>query len=125
MGCGAAVRLVMDDTEIAIHYKLAANKARDIKVLAQLCGTTEREIRSALEQVGITPCGARARKPPTKITAQMESAMYRLYADGLYDGEIAEKVGASETSVCRWRRRNGLPSNYGGKGGRIRWAVDK
>lgn len=41
-----------------------------------------------------------------------EQKALELHKQGLYDAEIAKAVGASKTSVCYWRKRRGLESNF-------------
>lgn len=40
---------------------------------------------------------------------------YRLYQEGLYDGEIAKALGVASMTINTWRRGQGLPTNWGKK----------
>jgi len=56
--------MMMTREEMVRHYAQAANKAKDIKVLADLNCVTPGEIRAALAQAGVeAPKRTRAKKP--------------------------------------------------------------
>ncbi len=46
---------------------------------------------------------------------RVETAAFQLWQDGLLDLEIASALHVHPDTVGAWRRRNGLPSNVGGK----------
>jgi uncharacterized protein YjcR len=41
-----------------------------------------------------------------------EDTTMKLYNQGLNDVEIAKRLGVDNTTVSRWRKNHGLPSNY-------------
>lgn len=46
---------------------------------------------------------------------QHHEILMQLYLDGSRDYEMAKAIGVSRNSVCKWRRKNGLPPNTVGK----------
>lgn len=53
----------------------------------------------------------RARIQP-KLPASVFRRMEELYRQGLSDAAIAATVGCGDTTVQRWRKRNGMESNF-------------
>lgn len=51
--------------------------------------------------------------------------MLELWWQGKTDAEISSAVGLSRSTVCGWRRRNGLDLNPGQRGSPIRWDQEK
>ena len=98
--------MTMTNEEIVRHYRQAADKSAEIRVLADLNVTDRNEIIAILEDAGeVLPGKHRAGKLDGKIKP--------LYEQGLNDAEIAERLGCSATAVAKWRKRNGLPVNHG------------
>ena len=97
------MKLFMNDTEIASHYRQAADKQKDLKILAELnaCGITE--IKAALAREGITAQDQRAKLDGV--------AAKKLYDQGSKDSDIAAALNVSQQAISNWRRRNHLPSN--------------
>lgn len=45
------------------------------------------------------------------ITGEEEMQRMTLYKQGMNDTEIAERLGVTRVTICRWRNRKGLPPN--------------
>ena len=95
--------MTMTNEEIVRHYRQAADKAADIKVLADLNTTSKNEIIGILEDAGEALPGKRR-------AGRFDGKIKPLYEQGLNDAEIAEQVGCTSTTVADWRKRNGLPA---------------
>ena len=95
--------MTMTNEEIVRHYRQAADKAADIKVLADLNTTSKNEIIGILEDAGEA-------LPGKHRTGRFDGKIKPLYEQGLNDAEIAERVGCSSATVADWRKRNGLPA---------------
>ena len=98
--------MTMTNEEIVRHYRQAADKAADIKVLADLNTTGKDEIIRTLENAG-------EKIPGKSRGSRLDGKIKPLYEKGLNDVKIAERVGCSDTTVANWRKRNGLPVNKG------------
>lgn len=97
------MKLFMSDAEIASHYRQAADKQKDLKILAELnaCGITE--IKAALSRENISEQNQRP-----KLDAIVAK---KLYDQGRKDSDIAAALNVSRQAISNWRRRNHLPSN--------------
>lgn len=75
--------MMMTREEMVRHYAQAANKAKDIKVLADLNCVTPGEIRAALAQAGVAgveaPKRTRTKKPAAGPTPVQEPALPPVY----------------------------------------------
>ena len=98
--------MTMTNEEIVRHYREAADKAADIKVLADLNVTDRNEIIAILEDAGEV-------LPRKHREGKFEGKFRPLYEQGLNDAEIAERLGCSAAAAAKWRNRNGLPANHG------------
>lgn len=98
--------MTMTNEEIVRHYREAADKSADIKVLADLNVTDRSEIIEVLEDAGEV-------LPRKHREGKFEGKFRPLYEQGLNDAEIAERLSCSGASVGKWRNRNGLPVNHG------------
>lgn len=81
-----------------------------IGVLADLNVCTRKEIRELLAEAGVLsppPAPETAKKGGRPISFDEELAR-RLWAEGMTDAEIAEKLGIPVERLVRWRRRVGL-----------------
>lgn len=97
--------LPMSDWEIAAHYRQAKYPGEDIKILSQLCAVNQREIVAALRREGVEVLPKTRRMPE-------DGAAMELYSQGLWDEEIARRLGVYAGSVTNWRKKKGLPRNY-------------
>ena len=75
--------MTMTNAEIVRHYQEAANKSKDIKILADLNCCAPSEIRAILAQAGVPGVKAPARQAkstvppsPAKAPAQAEANIY-------------------------------------------------
>lgn len=72
---------------------------------------------------------ANLRKPlpdrGSEALAERHQQMLDLWWQGKTDSEIAFAVDISRSTVCSWRRRNGLDLNPGQRGNPIRWDQEK
>lgn len=95
--------------EIVTSYRQARNRQTQIGVLADLNVCTRKEIRELLAEAGVLspPAPETAKKGGRPISFDAELAR-RLWAEGLTDAEIAEKLGIPVERLVRWRQRVGL-----------------
>ena len=98
--------MTMTAEEIVRHYAQAKDKAKDIKVLAELNCVTQKEIQTVLAEAGIE-CAERTKR------RSFANQFQKLYDKGLSDREIREEVGCSLSSVVKWREKQHLPPNVG------------
>ena len=99
--------VTMTSEEIVRHYQQAKDRDGDIQILADLNMTSREEICNILKAAGIELC---LRGPKTKSTFAAQIAP--LYAQGLSDQTIAERVGCTTTTVRNWRKRNGFTERH-------------
>lgn len=100
----------MSNEEIVRYYRQAADKAEVIQILADLNVTSRDRILDILAEAG-EPVKRPQRRTQTYKRRFSESRALALYEEGLYDKDIAAGVGVHVTTICEWRRANGLPSN--------------
>ena len=95
--------------EIVTSYRQARNRQTQIGVLADLNVCTRKEIRELLAEAGVLspPAPETAKKGGRPISFDAELA-HRLWAEGLTDAEIAEKLGIPVERFAKWRQRVGL-----------------
>ena len=84
----------MTREEIVRHYRQAADRKEDIKILAELNCTSRDVIRAILADEGesVPAVG-------NKLSDQIES----LYEAGLSDREIARQLECDKGTVVNWR----------------------
>lgn len=100
----------MTNEEIVRYYRQAADKREVIQILADLNMTSRDLILGILAEAGEPVKRPQRRKRAYKRRFS-ESRALALYEEGLYDKDIAVGVGVHVTTICEWRRANGLPSN--------------
>ena len=86
--------------EARAKYARAQDKEAMIGVLADLTASTRAEVRKFL---GVEK---KARKEPKPLD---EAAARQLYDQGMNDPRIASRLETSASTVCLWRKANGLP----------------
>lgn len=96
------MELFMSDAEIATHFRQAANKQKDLKILAELNSCQVIEIKAALAREGIVL--ENRQKKLDGVAAR------KLYEQGCNDRKIATELNVSPSTVTNWRLRNALPS---------------
>lgn len=96
----------MTDDEIRSSMRRAKHPAEQVKVLAELNACSEAEVRTKLEELGIT---VPAKKP--KVWKFDTGRACRLLAEGRTDLEAAEMLGISKQTFGDWRRSMKLPVN--------------
>lgn len=95
--------------EIVTSYRQARNRQTQIGVLADLNVCTRKEIRELLAEAGVLPPPApAAEKKGGRPLSFDEELARRLWAEGMTDAEIAEKLGIPVERLVRWRQRVGL-----------------
>ena len=113
----------MSDGEICRDYLQAKNRIKQIKILANLNACSYKTIERILEKSGleIETAQTRTRKNGNRKTISYkinaEKAM-KMYLNGLSDVEIARNLKLSHSTICKWRKRNNLPSNREVRNGR-------
>lgn len=112
------MKLPMSDGEIAMRYRNAIDQKASIRILAELNDTEPSTIIAALARSGIeVPKGSRPKRKiahgaaPCKKQFINEDLARELHSQGLNDREIGQRLGALSSTVCNWRRRNGLKAN--------------
>lgn len=108
----------MATEEVCLQYRLAKDKKKQIKILAELNATTKQKIVEILTQGGVavpeqkpqTPQVAKPKQP--RVFKFDETLARQLYDQGLMDKEIGRLVGASQPTICEWRKQHSLPSHY-------------
>lgn len=95
----------MSNEEICRHYRLAADKRDDIKVLADLNTISREEVRRILEEGGETiPEAPKTRRTyNTKRGAEIEERLRK----GQSVDHIARNMGMTERGVMAWIRSHG------------------
>lgn len=95
----------MDEGEIVRDYLQAKDRKAQIGILAELNLTSKNHILAILARYGLDAkdCILKPEENPEFM---------RLYRDGLNDTEMAKALEVSHDTVRRWRRRNGLDSNW-------------
>lgn len=93
--------MVMTDFEIRREYRQARYPEKQIAILAQLNGCHVNDIRDILN--GVSP------KKPRKVFMHTSNEdKLELYNQGMNDYEIGRALNIASTSVCYWRKKNGL-----------------
>lgn len=113
----------MSDAEILDYMDAAIDKDKAVDSLAVKCHTTRGLMREHLGELGVLleepekkPLGEFKAVEPKKKQGgahnkKMDEAKAReMYDAGASDSEIATMFGMTAVAVCRWRKRNGLPS---------------
>jgi DNA invertase Pin-like site-specific DNA recombinase len=76
-------------------------------VIALHLGRDRRAVFAAAVRFGV----AQDRRRIRKVNERLKQRIYRLHDQGLSDREIGQKIGRSHTTVARWLRAVGRPSN--------------
>ncbi len=102
-----------------MRYRNAIDQKASITILSELNDTEPPAIIEALARSGIKVPKGSAR-PKRKIAHGAahherqfinEDLARELHSQGLNDSEIGQRLGALSSTVCNWRRRNGLKAN--------------
>ena len=110
----------MDDTEIALSYRLAKDRVDQIQVLADLART--REVADKLVSLGeLSEQDAellleQLSERRSAIFGNIKEKCLSLYQEGYSDGAIAMILDLSKGQVKRWRHKNGYAPNIPAKG---------
>lgn len=108
----------MDNEEICLQYRLAKDKKRQIKILAELNATTKAQIVEVLKKGGIVvpeqkPQTPKVDKPKQPKAFRFNTELVRsLYDKQLTDKEIAAQMCLHVSTIWKWRKENSLPSHY-------------
>lgn len=108
------MKFSMSDSEIITSFNHAIDQKAQVQVLAELNGTTKDEMKQKLYELGCIPEAPVLREKNIK-TAFDENRARELFADGLSDLDIAERLGVSVTAFGTWRRANGMMRPKGGE----------
>ena len=117
----------MDDTEIAISYRLAKNQVYQIQVLAELNLATIREVAYRLVSLG--ELSEEDAEVAVRFLSERHSAIYgdledkclNLYKSGYSDRAIGKFLDLSKGQVQYWRHKKGYPPNVPAKGFDGKW----
>ncbi len=108
----------MTEAEVCREYRQAKDKQAQIGILAELNLCTQDEIRALLVRNGFLkdlpekkPAARRnqSRKKGT-VSWDTEQAL-ALCEEGRTDRKIGEALGVAPSTVCKWRKAEGLPSS--------------
>lgn len=112
----------MDDTEIAISYRLAKDRVYQIRVLAELNLAKTREVADKLVSLGeLSEQDAelfleQLSERRSATFSHLHEKALSLYKDGYSDGAVGMFLGVSKAAVKHWRHKNGYPPNIPAKG---------
>lgn len=106
----------MSDAEILQRWNNALDKRAHVEILADLNAVGEPEMREKLVELGAEglPEPKKRRKRAERAPAPRKMDELRamaLYNEGLCDFDIAEALGVSKPSVCKWRNMMRLKPN--------------
>lgn len=105
-----AKKLQMSAQEIVTSYKTAADKKKQIKILAELNACTVGEIEEVLLQLGAMEKSDRRKPHPRAVQVDGDRAR-ELLAQGLTDEETAAALGVGLGKFQDWRRGAGIRPN--------------
>lgn len=105
-----AKKLQMSAQEIVTSYKTAADKKKQIKILAELNDCTVGEIEEVLIQLGAMEKSDRRKPHPRAVQVDGDKAR-ELLAQGLTDEETAAALGVGLGKFQDWRRGAGIRPN--------------
>ncbi|MCM1220697.1 MAG: hypothetical protein NC548_40030 [Lachnospiraceae bacterium] len=108
--------MMMSESEIVTFYRQAADQKKQIKILAELNGTSKERIESILSDAGYDLHKKRRKPGSTGRTRRSSCAdLYpkfkEFYDLGLSDREIGLRSGCTSSPVRNWRIKNNLPLN--------------
>lgn len=98
--------MTMSPEEICRHYTQAANKSKDIQVLADLNATDKASIRAVLIDGGLLPAEKprEVKRKTPESRAELAEAVNAALDNGLDDKDAAEQVGCCSQTVKRYRK---------------------
>lgn len=111
-----AKKLQMSAQEIVTSYKTAADKKKQIKILAELNACTVGEIEEVLIQLGAMEKSDRRKPHPRAVQVDGDKAR-ELLAQGFTDEETAAALGVGLGKFQDWRRGAGIRPNREKKAG--------
>lgn len=126
------MELQMSEHEICQMYRDAKDKNEQISILADLNVCDSGTIIDVLSRNGFVPglpvksktarngfkgeittkTGSKKRKPATQFTAETCAEIEKLYASGIWTGQIAERLGLDYKAVANKISNMGLPKKY-------------
>lgn len=114
--------LKMSEHEICKMYRDAKDKNEQISILADLNVCDSGTIIDVLSRNGFVPGlpvksktaknDSKERKPATHFTAEICAEIEKLYASGVWTGQIAERLGLDYKAVANKISNMGLPKKY-------------
>lgn len=116
------MELQMSEHEICQMYRDAKDKNEQVKILADLNVCDSGIIIDVLSRNGFVPglpvksktakTDSKKRKPATQFTAEICAEIEKLYASGMWTGQIAERLGLDYKVVSNKISNMGLPKKY-------------
>lgn len=110
--------MYMTEADICQEYRQAKDKQAQIGILAELNLCTQNEIRALLVRNGFLKDlpekkpAARRNQSRKKGTVSWDTEQARaLCEEGRTDREVGEALGVAPSTVCKWRKAEGLPAN--------------
>lgn len=118
--------MVMDEHQIVMDFKNAANKNKQIMILSQLNNCTTDDILEILANHGAMTGIKREKKEESKVktirgkntewTPELDAELKKLTAEGLSGDEIAERMGIKKQAIFNRRsylkKLNGKAVSY-------------
>lgn len=116
------MELQMSEHEICQMYRDAKDKNEQVKILADLNVCDSGTIIDVLSRNGFVPGlpvksktaknDSKKRKPATQFTAEICAEIEKLYASGIWTGQIAKRLGLNYKAVADKISNMGLPKKY-------------
>ena len=107
----------MSDGEILHSWNNAAKPAEHVQILADLNAVSKEEMREKLLELGAEGVPAARKKRTPKATGEYkpvkldELRAMALYKEGAGDLELADALGVTKSTVCKWRKMMRLQPN--------------
>ncbi len=105
----------MINEEICRHYTQAADKKKDISILADLNTTNEAAIRAVLKKGGVLEEKPDKRQESGKRVGRFDEKIESLLSEGFSSKDIAARVGCSLQTVYNFQSK--MKKRAGSTGG--------
>lgn len=98
---------MLNEEEIVMQFKQAKNPQRQVKILAELYGTTINKITDILFKHQVTTpnmlkANVEKKEPVVRVLTQQQIKAAELYKKGYNFSEIARTLSVSKSTISRW-----------------------